>query len=188
MKQEGLEQEGFNKTNGQSLEKVLKLLASYPFLLMTKLQSLLKKYVPRAKESKKEQGNGELGLVVIDYVQLMDGQRYMECRDAELGRIVSDLKNMATQLNVPLLLMSQLSRDIEHRENKRPMLCDLRETQSLESDADMVVMIYREEYYHPETCDRGITELITCKHRNGPLGTVKLLFEPQFTRFRNLAA
>ena len=68
------------------------------------------------------------------------------------------------------------------------MLSDLRETQSLESHSDMVMMIYRDEYYDPDTCDRGITELIICKHRNGPVGTVKLLFEPQYTRFRNLAA
>ncbi|ABX09466.1 Replicative DNA helicase [Prochlorococcus marinus str. MIT 9211] len=169
---------------GKGIETIGKL----PIFINDKAAITVEEIRATCERIKKEQGNGELGLVVIDYVQLMDGQRYMECRDAELGRIVSDLKNMATQLNVPLLLMSQLSRDIEHRENKRPMLCDLRETQSLESDADMVVMIYREEYYHPETCDRGITELITCKHRNGPLGTVKLLFEPQFTRFRNLAA
>ena len=129
-----------------------------------------------------------LGLVVIDHVQLMDGQKYLECRDAELGKIISDLKQMAKTLEVPIIVMSQLSRDVEHRTNKRPMLSDLRETQSLESHANMVVMIYRDEYYNPESDERGITELITCKHRNGPLGTVKLLLEPQFTRFRNLAA
>jgi len=113
---------------------------------------------------------------------------YLDSREAELGKIISDLKQMASTLQVPVIVMSQLSRAVEHRRNKRPMLCDLRETHSLESHADMVVMIYRDEYYDPETIDRGITELITCKHRNGPLGTVKLLFEPQFTRFRNLAA
>ncbi len=129
-----------------------------------------------------------LGLVVVDYVQLMDGQKYLDSREAELGKIISDLKQMASTLQVPVIVMSQLNRAVEHRRNKRPMLCDLRETHSLESHADMVVMIYRDEYYNPESDERGITELITCKHRNGPLGTVKLLFEPQFTRFRNLAA
>ena len=95
---------------------------------------------------------------------------------------------MARKLDVPVLVLSQLDRDIEHRCNKRPMLSDLRETQSLETHADLVVMMYRDEYYDPDTTERGIAELITCKHRNGPVGTVKLLFEPQFTRYRNLAA
>ena len=137
-----------------------------------------------------EQEKKSLGLVVIDYVQLMDGRTFIhdESRDAELGEIVIRLKQMAQMLQVPVIVMSQLNRDIECRINKRPMLCDLRETQSLESHSDMVVMIYRDEYYDPDTYDRGLIELITCKHRNGPLGTVKLLFEPQYTRFRNLAA
>ena len=98
------------------------------------------------------------------------------------------MKNMAVNLDVPVVLMSQLDRELEFRENKRPMLSDLRETQAMEEHADIISMIYRDEYYNPETIDRGITELIICKHRNGPIGTVKLLFEPQFTRFRNIAA
>ena len=95
---------------------------------------------------------------------------------------------MARELNVPVIALSQLSRGVEARTNKRPMLSDLRESGSIEQDADLVLMIYRDEYYNPETPDRGITEVIVTKHRNGPVGTVKLLFEPQFTRFRNLAA
>ena len=91
-------------------------------------------------------------------------------------------------LNVPVIALSQLSRGVESRTNKRPMLSDLRESGSIEQDADLVLMIYRDEYYNPETPDRGITEVIVTKHRNGPVSTVKLLFEPQFTRFRNLAA
>ena len=89
---------------------------------------------------------------------------------------------------MPVIVTSQLERQIEQRRNKRPMLSDIRETSALEGFADIISMIYRDEYYYPDTDDRGITELITCKHRNGPVGTVKLLFEPQFTRFRNLAA
>ena len=135
----------------------------------------------------KEQHKSKLGLVVIDYLQLMDGPLY-ESRDEELSKVVVQLKEMAKVLQVPVIVLSQLNRAIEHRKNKRPMLSDIRETQSLESHADIVTMIYRDEYYNPDTEDRGITELITCKHRNGPVGTVKLLFEPQFTRFRNLAA
>ena len=140
----------------------------------------------KSQEIKEKWGNGELGLVIVDYVQLIDCPNKYS-RDDELSKVVLDLKAMAKALDVPVILMSQLSRDIEYRENKRPMLCDLRETQALESHADVVVMIYRDEYYDPDTYDRGVTELITCKHRNGPLGTVKLLFEPQFGRFRNIA-
>ena len=133
-----------------------------------------------------EQGR-ELGLIVIDYLQLMEGSG-SDNRVQELSRITRGLKQMARELNVPVIALSQLSRGVEARTNKRPMLSDLRESGSIEQDADIVMMIYRDEYYNPETPDRGITEVIVTKHRNGPVGTVKLLFEAQFTRFRNLAA
>ena len=133
-----------------------------------------------------EQGK-ELGLVMIDYLQLMEGSG-SDNRVQELSRITRGLKQMARELNVPVIALSQLSRGVEARTNKRPMLSDLRESGSIEQDADLVLMIYRDEYYNPETPDRGITEVIVTKHRNGPVGTVKLLFEPQYTRFRNLAA
>ena len=129
----------------------------------------------------------ELGLIVIDYLQLMEGS-VSENRVQEISRITRGLKGMARELNVPVIALSQLSRGVEARTNKRPMLSDLRESGSFEQDADIVMMIYRDEYYNPDTPDRGITEVIITKHRNGPVGTVKLLFEPQFTRFRNLAA
>ncbi|CAK6688495.1 Replicative DNA helicase [Cyanobium usitatum str. Tous] len=129
----------------------------------------------------------ELGLIVIDYLQLMEGSG-SENRVQEISRITRGLKGMARELNVPVIALSLLSRGVEARTNKRPMLSDLRESGSIEQDADLVLMIYRDEYYNPETPDRGITEVIVTKHRNGPVGTVKLLFEPQFTRFRNLAA
>ncbi len=133
-----------------------------------------------------EQGK-ELGLVVIDYLQLMEGTT-PDNRVQELSRITRGLKGLAREMKVPVIALSQLSRGVESRTNKRPMLSDLRESGSIEQDADLVLMIYRDEYYNPETPDRGITELIVTKHRNGPVGTIKLLFEPQFTRFRNLAA
>tara|TARA_Y100001968_G_scaffold212345_1_gene195493 strand:+ start:66886 stop:68304 length:1419 start_codon:yes stop_codon:yes gene_type:complete len=134
-----------------------------------------------------EQGK-ELGLIVIDYLQLMEGST-PDNRVQELSRITRGLKAMARELKVPVIALSQLSRGVESRTNKRPMLSDLRESGSIEQDADLVLMIYRDEYYNPETTtDKGITEVIITKHRNGPIGTVKLLFEPQFTRFRNLAA
>ncbi len=132
-----------------------------------------------------EQGK-DLGLIVIDYLQLMEGST-PDNRVQELSRITRGLKAMARELKVPVIALSQLSRGVESRTNKRPMLSDLRESGSIEQDADLVLMIYRDEYYNPDTPDRGVTEVIVTKHRNGPIGTVKLLFEPQFTRFRNLA-
>tara|TARA_A100001035_G_scaffold279153_1_gene279808 strand:- start:342 stop:1235 length:894 start_codon:yes stop_codon:yes gene_type:complete len=131
-----------------------------------------------------------LGLIVIDFVQLMELEQTSSelSRDEELTKIAIKLKKLAIELDVPVIITSQLEREIERRNNKRPMLSDIRDTTALEGFADIITMIYRDEYYEPETEDRGITELITCKHRNGPVGTVKLLFEPQFTRFRNLAA
>ena len=129
----------------------------------------------------------ELGFIIIDYLQLMEGNG-SDNRVQELSRITRGLKGMARELNVPVIALSQLSRSVESRTNKRPMLSDLRESGSIEQDADLVLMIYRDEYYNPYTTDRGITEVIVTKHRNGPVCPVKLLFEPQFTRFRNLAA
>jgi len=131
---------------------------------------------------------GQLGLVVIDYVQLMGGGGGGGGnRVQELSAITRDLKGMARELNVPVIALSQLSRGVESRTDKRPMMSDLKESGSLEQDADVVAMLYRDEYYNPNTPERGIAEVIICKHRNGPVGTVKLLFEPQFTQFRNLA-
>jgi len=162
-------------------------LAGVPIFICDKGSIKVKEILAKSKKIKENEGLGELGLIVVDYIQMMDGPN-KESRDKELSKIVLDLKEMAKVLDVPVVLMSQLSRDIEKRENYRPMLSDLRETQGLEAHSDVVIMLYRDEYYHPETEERGIAELIVTKHRNGPVGTVKLLFEPQYTRYRNLAA
>lgn len=129
-----------------------------------------------------EQG-GSLGLVLIDYLQLMEGGG--DNRVQELSKITRSLKGLARELNVPIIALSQLSRGVESRTNKRPMMSDLRESGSIEQDADVIMMLYREEYYDPDTPDRGIAEVIVTKHRNGPVGTVKLLFQPEFTQFLN---
>ena len=167
--------------------KEIEDIAEVPIFICDKGSIKVKEILSKSRKVKEKVGLGKLGLVIVDYIQMMDGPN-KESRDKELSKIVLDLKEMAKALDVPVVLMSQVSRDVESRVNKRPMLCDLRETESLESHADAVIMLYRDEYYHPETEDRGIAELIVTKHRNGPVGTVKLLFEPQFTRYRNLAA
>ena len=139
----------------------------------------------RARRIKRRSG---LDMIVVDYIQLMRGTTFnKDGRVQEISQITQGLKAIAKELSVPVVALSQLSRQVEQRDDHKPQLADLRESGSIEQDADLVLMIYRDEYYNPETEDRGITEIIVTKHRNGPVGTVKLLFEPQFTRFRNLA-
>lgn len=132
------------------------------------------------------QQKDKLGLVLLDYLQLMEGGG-SDNRVQELSKITRSLKGLAREINVPIIALSQLSRGVEQRTNKRPMLSDLRESGSIEQDADLVIMLYREDYYNPDTPDRGIAEIIITKHRNGPTGTVKLLFKSELTKFENLA-
>lgn len=138
----------------------------------------------KCRQTQADQGCA-LGCIVLDYLQLMEGNG--DNRVQELSKITRSLKGLARELNVPIIALSQLSRGVESRTNKRPMMSDLRESGAIEQDADLIMMLYREEYYDPDTPDRGIAEVIITKHRNGPTGTVRLLFEPQLTRFRNLA-
>ncbi len=128
---------------------------------------------------------GKLGLVLIDYLQLMEGSG-SENRVQEISKITRSLKGLAREINVPVIALSQLSRGVESRNSKRPMMSDLRESGSIEQDADLVIMLYRDEYYNPDTPDRGAAEVIVAKHRNGPTGVVKLLFQPELTKFLNL--
>jgi replicative DNA helicase len=140
----------------------------------------------RLRRLQAEQG-GALGLVLVDYLQLME-VKGNDNRVQALSSITRGLKALARELSVPVIALSQLSRGVESRTEKRPMMSDLRESGAIEQDADLIMMLYRDEYYNPDTPDRGIAEVIISKHRNGPVGSVKLLFEPQFTQFRNLAA
>jgi len=124
-----------------------------------------------------------LGFVVIDYLQLMQGSRRVENRQQEISEISRSLKGLAKELNVPVLALAQLSRSVEQRPNKRPVMSDLRESGSLEQDADLVMFIYRDEYYNPDSERKGIAEIIISKHRNGPVGMVELGFLKEFTKF-----
>ncbi len=128
----------------------------------------------------------DLGLVVVDYLQLMQGPTRSDNRQQEIAEISRSLKNLARELHVPVIAVSQLNRQLEQRENKRPRLGDLRESGAIEQDADIVMFIYRDEYYNPDSADtRGIAEVSIAKHRAGATGTVMMTYAAEFTRFRN---
>ena len=153
-----------------------------PDLTLNALRSKLRRIAAR---------RGDLGLVVIDYLQLMSGGRSnggSDNRQQEISTISRGLKGLARELDVPVIVLSQLSRAVESRPNHRPMLSDLRESGAIEQDADIVMFIYRDEYYNKETDQQGIAEIIIGKQRNGPVGTVRLQFHSAHVRFNDLAA
>jgi len=141
----------------------------------------------RARARRLHRQFGKLGLIVIDYLQLMTSARGNENRATEISEISRSIKSLAKELQVPILALSQLSRKVEERNDKRPLMSDLRESGAIEQDADIIIMMYRDEYYNKETQDKGIAEVIIGKHRNGPTGTVKLTFLGEYTKFMNFA-
>lgn len=174
-----------SQTQWEPLAQAIGFLSELPIFLDDTVNITVMEMRSQARRLQAEHG-GKLGLILIDYLQLMEGGG--DNRVQELSKITRSLKGLARELNVPVIALSQLSRGVESRTNKRPMMSDLRESGSIEQDADLVMMIYRDEYYNNDTPDRGIAEVIITKHRNGPTGTERLLFDPQFTRFRNLAS
>ena len=141
----------------------------------------------RAKARRLKAREGGLGLIIVDYLQLMSSRSTSENRQIEVSTISRGLKILARELEVPVVALSQLSRNLEMRADKRPQLSDLRESGSLEQDADVVLFLYRDEMYNPESADRGSAEVIVSKHRNGPTGKCQLAFIDHYARFANMA-
>jgi len=149
--------------------------------------SALNPYEVRARARRLHKQCGKLGLVVIDYLQLMGTAGSSENRATEISEISRSLKSLAKELNVPVVALSQLNRSVEQRPDKRPVMSDLRESGAIEQDADVIMFIYRDEVYNPESPDKGAAEIILAKQRNGPVGRVKLTFLGEFTKFENYA-
>ena len=138
----------------------------------------------RGRRMKREHN---IGLIVVDYLQLMQIPDHKENRTNEIAEISRNMKALAKELELPIIALSQLNRSLEQRDNKRPRMSDLRESGGIEQDADVIVFIYRDEVYNPDSVDQGIAEVIVAKQRNGPTGTVRAAFIGQYTRFENLA-
>jgi len=140
----------------------------------------------RARRLVREQG--QLGLIIIDYLQLMQGNGKSENRTNEVSEISRALKGLAKELEVPVMVLSQLNRSLEQRPNKRPVMSDLRESGAIEQDADVIMFVYRDEVYNPDSAEKGSAEIIIAKQRNGPIGTCRLTFLGHYTRFENYTA
>ena len=144
----------------------------------------------RARSRRLHRQCGRLGLIVVDYLQLMSApaNRQSENRATEISEISRSLKALAKELDVPVVALSQLNRSVEQRPDKRPVMSDLRESGAIEQDADLILFIYRDEVYNPDSADKGMAEIIIAKQRNGPIGRIKLTFLGQHTRFENYAS
>jgi replicative DNA helicase len=141
----------------------------------------------RARARRLARTCGRLGLIIVDYLQLMSAASMGENRATEISEISRGLKALAKELGVPVVALSQLNRTVEQRTDKRPVMSDLRESGAIEQDADVILFIYRDEVYNPDTTEKNVAEIIIAKQRNGPIGRVNLRFDGQFTRFENLA-
>ena len=161
-----------------------KLIGESPLMIDDTPSISISELRSKCRKMKLEQN---LGLVIIDYLQLMSGnKRSAESRQQEISEISRSLKALAREIHCPVIALSQLSRAVEQRPDKRPMLSDLRESGAIEQDADVVMFLYRDDYYHRDSEDAGVSEVIIGKQRNGPTGTVKLAWLAQFTKFGNL--
>ena len=141
----------------------------------------------RARSRRLARTCGKLGLIIVDYLQLMSANSPGENRATEISEISRNLKGLAKELNCPVIALSQLNRSLEQRPNKRPVMSDLRESGAIEQDADLILFIYRDEVYNPDSPDKGMAEIIIGKQRNGPIGSVRMTFLGQYTKFENYA-
>jgi replicative DNA helicase len=165
-------------TDAGSLAELPIILDDSPRLRMSEI---------RARAWRVKRKEGSLGAVIVDYVQLLDGEGMRESRQSEISEITRELKILAGELGCAVIALAQLNRNLESRVDKRPQLADLKDSGSFEQDADKVFFVYRDEVYDENSPHKGIAEIIVAKHRNGPLGTIRLQFEGQFTAFRDLA-
>lgn len=175
-----LDQTGWEKVSQAvgKLRNTSLLIDDTPALTPTEVRS-------RARRVKREHGN--VAMIMIDYLQLMQVAGSSEGRTAEISEISRSLKAIAKEFRCPVVALSQLNRSLEQRPNKRPVNSDLRESGAIEQDADVIMFIYRDEVYNPDSADKGVAEIILGKQRNGPIGTCKLAFVGEYTRFENLA-
>jgi len=166
------------------INRIVKLLSSLPLFIYDTPNLSIPEIRTEIQKVLFEQEN--IGLIIIDYLQLMQGSKIQsDNRVQELSQITRALKSIAREFKTPVITLSQLSRNVESRLNKRPILSDLRESGSIEQDADLVLMLYRDNYYNSTVSEIDLAELIIAKHRNGPIGTVKLNFDTKFTKFTN---
>ncbi len=142
----------------------------------------------RSRARRLVKDHNELGLIVIDYLQLMQAAEGSENRATEISLMTRSLKMLAKELNVPVVVLSQLNRSLEQRPNKRPIMSDLRESGAIEQDADVILFVYRDEVYNEDSDQKGVAEIIIGKQRNGPIGTTRLTFRGEFTRFENFTS
>ena len=178
--------QGLDDNDWAKISSTMGMLAKKPNLFIDDSSGLTPTEL-RSRARRVYRENNGLSLIMVDYLQLMRAPAFSENRTLEIAEISRSLKALAKELEVPVIALSQLNRTLENRQDKRPVNSDLRESGSIEQDADLIMFIYRDEVYNRESEDKGIAEIIIGKQRNGPIGRVKLAFQGNFSRFDNLA-